>query len=71
MLLINLVRALLLLAAIGLYHIYIGDFLAVDEGVVVFCISFFGLVLWEIVENYIVTMFNGEDRTTPSASRLR
>lgn len=58
MLMINLIRALLLLAAVGLYHIYNHDFLTWDQGLVVFCISFFGLVLWEIVEDYVIKAFN-------------
>ena len=60
MLLINLIRAMLLLAAIGLYHIYNKDFLTWDQGLVVFLISFFGLTLKEIVEDYTIKAFNRE-----------
>lgn len=58
MLLINFIRSLMLLAAIGLWHIYNMDFLTVDQGIVIFCIAFFGMTLIEIVEDYVVNAFN-------------
>lgn len=63
MLLINLIRALMLLAAIGLYHIYNKDFLTADQGLVVFVISFLGLTLIEIIEDYTIKAFNREAPT--------
>lgn len=71
MVILNLIRALLLLAAFGLYHIYNMDFLTWTQGLVIFSISFFGLMLWEIVENYVVNAFNGEARTTREAVPAR
>lgn len=64
MLLINFIRSLFILAAIGLYHIYNKDFLTVDQGVVVWGVSFFGLTLWEIVEDYVIEQFNQESPKT-------
>ena len=64
MLILNLVRALLLLAAIGLYHIYNMEFLTWTQGLVIFSISFFGLTLWEIIEAYMVSAFKRTPRET-------
>lgn len=58
MLLINLIRTLTILFGVNLFHIYIGEQLTVDEGVVVFFIAFFGLVLSDIVEDYTINYFN-------------
>lgn len=69
MLLINLIRALLLLAGIGLYHIYNKEFMTYDQGMVVFVISFFGLILWEILEDYVVKAFNREAPTDSTSPR--
>lgn len=63
MLILNLIRALLLLAAFGLYHIYNHEFLRWDQGLVFFAICFFGLTLWQIIEAYTVDAFNREART--------
>lgn len=68
MLILNFIRAMLLLAAFGLYHIYNHEFLSWDQGLVFFTISFLGLMLWEIVESYVITAFNGEARTGPSVA---
>lgn len=71
MLILNLIRAMLLLAGIGLYHIYNKDFLSWDQGLVVFTISFLGLMLWEIIESYVISAFNGADRTSREAVPAR
>lgn len=71
MLILNLIRAMLLLAAIGLYHIYNHDFLTWDQGLVIFTISFLGLMLWEIIESYVIAAFNGEGRTSREAVPAR
>ena len=67
MLMLNFIRALMILSGFGLYHIYNKDFLTWDQGLVIFLIGFFGLMLWEIVEGYVISAFNGEAQTNPSA----
>jgi hypothetical protein len=64
MLLINLIRALMLLAAIGLWHIYHKDFLTVSQGLVIVTISFFGMTLLEIIEEKVVEAFNQKSPKT-------
>ena len=63
MLLINLIRTIAILFAVGLFHIYTGDYLTFDEGVVVFCIAFFGLTIEEIVEKYVIDQFNRDPKS--------
>tara|TARA_Y100001001_G_scaffold163782_1_gene193830 strand:+ start:25031 stop:25249 length:219 start_codon:yes stop_codon:yes gene_type:complete len=63
MLILNLIRAVLILFGIGLYHIYEKDFLTIDQGVVIFAITFLGLMLKEVLEDYVVRSFNPEDQT--------
>lgn len=71
MLILNFIRAMLLLAAFGLYHIYNHEFLTWDQGLVFFTISFLGLMLWEIVESYVINSFNREVQTTHVAAPSR
>ena len=61
MLILNLIRALLIFFGVGLYHIFQKDFLSIAEGGVIFAIAFFGLMLRDIVEDYVVRQFNPED----------
>lgn len=58
MLTINFIRALAILAAVGLFHIYTMEFLSVDEGAVIFLIAFIGITLTEIVLDRVIDMFN-------------
>lgn len=71
MLMINFIRAMIILASIGLYHIYNKDFLTMDQGVVVFVLSFVGLILIEILQDYTIRMFNPEDQKDPSSETFR
>lgn len=67
MLTINFIRALMILSGVGLFKIYNHDFLAWDQGLVLFLIAFFGLVLWEIIEDYVLNAFNPTtDQKSPS-----
>ena len=61
MLMINFLRALAIFFAVGLYNIYNKTFLTWDQGLVIFAISFLGLMLYEIVEDYVVESFNSKD----------
>ena len=71
MLILNFIRALLLLAAFGLYHIFNMEFLTWQQGLVIFSIAFFGLTLWEIIEGYVINAFNREARTSREAAPAR
>jgi multisubunit Na+/H+ antiporter MnhC subunit len=63
MLILNLIRAVFILFGIGLYHIYEKDFLSIDQGIVIFMISFLGLMFKEVLEDYVIRGFNPEDQT--------
>lgn len=62
MLILNLIRALLIFFGIGLYHIFQKDFLSMTEGGVIFTIAFLGLMLKDILEDYVIRQFNPEDQ---------
>ena len=61
MVVLNLVRAIFILIAMALYNLFHNDLLTLQEGTIVFAISFITLTVWEIVENYIVSFSNRED----------
>jgi len=62
MLILNFIRALLIFFGIGLYRISQMDFLSISEGISLFAIIFIGLMLREIIEDYVVRQFNPEDQ---------
>ena len=62
MLILNLIRALLIFFGVGLYHIYEKDFLRIDQGVAMFAIIYLGLILRDIIEDYVIRAFNPEDQ---------